>query len=119
MLLAYVLVVAFALPVGIIAGLYRRPRQIILPLLDILQSIPVLGYQPAAIALFVGMLPALGAVQFGYEMAAIFLIFTGMRQRFFLTKQGEIFSAFCRTMATQARRCDLRGLSALLRRDVR
>ncbi len=78
MLLAYVLVVAFALPVGIIAGLYRRPRQIILPLLDILQSIPVLGYQPAAIALFVGMLPALGAVQFGYEMAAIFLIFTGM-----------------------------------------
>ena len=78
MLAAYVLVVAFALPVGIIAGLYRRPRQIILPLLDILQSIPVLGYQPAAIALFVGLLPALGGLQFGYEVAAVFLIFTGM-----------------------------------------
>ncbi len=78
MLAAYVLVVAFALPVGIIAGLYRRPRQIILPLLDILQSIPVLGYQPAAIALFVGLLPSLGEVQFGYEVAAVFLIFTGM-----------------------------------------
>ena len=78
MLAAYALVVAFALPVGIIAGLYRRPRQFILPLLDILQSIPVLGYQPAAIALFVGLLPALGSVQFGYEVAAVFLIFTGM-----------------------------------------
>ncbi len=78
MLAAYVLVVAFALPVGIIAGLYRRPRQIILPLLDILQSVPVLGYQPAAIALFVGLLPSLGEVQFGYEVAAVFLIFTGM-----------------------------------------
>ena len=90
MLVAYIFVVAFALPVGIIAGLYRRPRQIILPLLDILQSIPVLGYQPAAIALFVGVLPALGEVQFGYEAAAIFLIFTGMAWAVVFSVMGAV-----------------------------
>ena len=77
MLLAYVLVVIFALVYGITAGLYRRPRIFMLPLLDILQSIPVLGYLPAAILLFAGsggLLPG----ELGYEVASILLIFTGM-----------------------------------------
>jgi NitT/TauT family transport system permease protein len=78
MLAAYFLVLLFALPVGIIAGLYRRPRQIILPLLDILQSIPVLGYLPAALFLFTTALPSIGGFELGYELAAVFLIFTGM-----------------------------------------
>jgi len=74
MLAAYALVILFSFPYGIIAGLYRRARFFMLPLLDILQSIPVLGYLPAAILFFVNILPG----ELGYEIASIFLIFTGM-----------------------------------------
>ncbi|MCL6089060.1 MAG: sulfonate ABC transporter permease, partial [Candidatus Marsarchaeota archaeon] len=74
MLFAYAFVVVFGLTYGIIAGLYRTARIFMLPVLDILQSIPVLGYLPAAILLFSGMLPG----ELGYEIASIVLIFTGM-----------------------------------------
>lgn len=74
MLLAYSLVVVFGLVYGIIAGLYRTARVFMLPLLDILQSIPVLGYLPLAILLFSGALPG----EIGYEIASVFLIFSGM-----------------------------------------
>lgn len=74
MLAAYVLVVIFGLTYGIIAGLYHRPRLFMLPILDILQSIPVLGYLPLVIILFSGALPG----EWGYEIASILLIFTGM-----------------------------------------
>lgn len=74
MLLAYSLVVVFGLTYGIVAGLYRTARIFMMPVLDILQSIPVLGYLPAAILLFTGILPG----ELGYEIASIMLIFTGM-----------------------------------------
>src|SRR3989338_9913073 len=74
MLAAYFFVVVFGLVYGIVAGLYRNARLFMLPLLDILQSIPVLGYLPPAILLFTGALPG----EFGYEVASVFLIFSGM-----------------------------------------
>lgn len=74
MLIAYFFVVIFGVVYGIVAGLYRNARIFMLPLLDILQSIPVLGYLPPAILLFSGALPG----ELGYEIASIFLIFTGM-----------------------------------------
>ncbi|VVC00867.1 Binding-protein-dependent transport system inner membrane component [uncultured archaeon] len=74
MLIAYALVVVFGLTYGVIAGLYRTARVFMLPVLDILQSIPVLGYLPAAILLFSGLLPG----ELGYEIASVILIFTGM-----------------------------------------
>lgn len=74
MLAAYFLVVIFGVVYGIVAGLYRNARIFMLPLLDILQSIPVLGYLPPAILLFSGALPG----ELGYEIASVFLIFTGM-----------------------------------------
>jgi len=73
MIVAYVLVVIFGLTYGIIAGLYAKPRRIMLPLLDILQSIPVLGYLPAAILFFINLFPG----ELGIEIASILLIFTG------------------------------------------
>lgn len=74
MLAAYALVILFAIPYGIVAGLYRRARFLMIPLLDILQSIPVLGYLPAALLFFTNILPG----ELGYEIASVFLIFTGM-----------------------------------------
>lgn len=70
---AYFLTVAFGLSYGIIAGLYEKPRRIMIPLLDILQSIPVLGYLPAAILFFINLFPG----ELGVEIASILLIFTG------------------------------------------
>ena len=74
MLIAYVLVVIFGLTYGIVAGLYRTARIFMLPVLDIMQSIPVLGYLPAAVLLFSGLLPG----EMGYEISSVMLIFTGM-----------------------------------------
>jgi NitT/TauT family transport system permease protein len=75
MLLAYGLSVAFALVYGITAALSRRAEQILVPILDVLQSIPVLGYLPGAIVLFLSLFN--GNI-IGQELASIVLIFTGM-----------------------------------------
>ncbi|NYZ75729.1 ABC transporter permease subunit [Candidatus Micrarchaeota archaeon] len=73
MIAAYLLVVLFGITYGIIAGKYERPRKVMMPLLDILQSIPVLGYLPAAILFFVNLFPG----ELGVEIASVLLIFTG------------------------------------------
>ena len=71
---AYALVVVFGLVYGIVAGMYRNARIFMMPLLDILQSIPVLGYLPAFMLFFTDILP----LRIGLEIASILLIFTGM-----------------------------------------
>jgi len=73
MIAAYILVVIFGITYGLIAGLYEKPRKVMLPLLDILQSIPVLGYLPAAILFFINLFPG----ELGVEIASVLLIFTG------------------------------------------
>jgi NitT/TauT family transport system permease protein len=75
MVLAYGLSVAFALGYGITAAMSRRAEQIMIPILDVLQSIPVLGYLPGAIVLFLALFS--GSIV-GQELASIVLIFTGM-----------------------------------------
>ncbi|MDW8083613.1 MAG: ABC transporter permease subunit [Candidatus Caldarchaeum sp.] len=63
--------VVFSLAVGIAAGTSKTFERIAIPVLDILQSIPILGFFPVAIQLFYTSIPVVGA-----ELAAIFLIFT-------------------------------------------
>lgn len=63
--------VAAALVVGIPAGLDRRIESVIVPILDVLQSVPILGFFPLAVYLFFTLSPTLGS-----EVAAIFLVFT-------------------------------------------
>ena len=70
---AYAASLAFAWTAGFAAATNARAGRILLPLLDVGQSVPVLGFFPAAIALFVGLL---GGGRFSLELAAIFLIFT-------------------------------------------
>ena len=59
--------------VGYAAATYPRAGRILIPMLDVGQSVPVLGFFPAAIAVFVGLF---GGGRFAFELAAIFLIFT-------------------------------------------
>jgi len=58
---------------GYIAATSKRAERVMMPLLDILQSVPVLGFFPAATFVFVRL--AHGG-RLGFEMASIFLIFT-------------------------------------------
>lgn len=74
MILALVLSVLFALAVGIWAARSKRAESVILPLLDIFQSIPILGFFPFVIAGIYGALPNF----VGANLAVIILIFTSM-----------------------------------------
>jgi len=72
---AYVLAVTLALGTGHLAARSRFARRLILPTLDVLQSVPILGFFPAAVAVFITIT---GGSALGVEAAAVFLIFTSM-----------------------------------------
>lgn len=63
----------FSLVFAAIAAKYRAAEKAMIPLLDILQSVPILGFQAIAIAPFIALFP--GNI-LGVECAAIFAIFT-------------------------------------------
>ncbi len=67
--------VLFTFTYGALAAKSRRAEVILVPLLDILQSLPILTFLSFTLAFFLGLFP--GKV-FGAELAAIFMIFTSM-----------------------------------------
>lgn len=71
---AYFLSLLFTLVYGYIAAYNRRAERFMIPLLDILQSIPVLSFLPGVMLAMVGLFPTR---QLGLELGAILLIFTG------------------------------------------
>lgn len=72
MLVAYTLSLLFTLLYGYAAARYRRAEPILLPLLDVLQSVPILSFLPVVLLSFSAMLPQAAAV----ELASIVLICT-------------------------------------------
>ncbi len=64
----------FAVFLGYLAAKNRAARALILPALDVLQSVPVLGFLSATVAGFMALFP--GSL-LGVECASIFAIFTG------------------------------------------
>ncbi len=75
---AFALTLLVGIPYGLLATFSKRVGRVMLPLLDLLQSIPVLGYLPAAVLLFTGLFPGTIGRAFGLEIASVILIFTGM-----------------------------------------
>lgn len=75
MLAAYAVALIFSLIYGPMAASSRAAERVMLPAIDIAQSVPVVGFFPAAIYFFVAI--AHGG-RLGVELAAIFLIFTSM-----------------------------------------
>lgn len=73
-LAAYFLSLVFSLTIGYWAAKSRSAAQILLPLLDIGQSIPVLGFLPG---LVLGMVALFPNQNLGLELACILMIFTG------------------------------------------
>lgn len=63
----------FSFAFAAIAAKYKTAEKVMIPLLDILQSVPILGFQAIAIAPFIALFPG---NLLGVECAAIFAIFT-------------------------------------------
>jgi NitT/TauT family transport system permease protein len=72
--IAYVLSLAFSLGYGYIAAHNRTAERLMIPLLDTLQSIPVLCFLPPVMIAMIAVFPT---TQFGLELGSILLIFTG------------------------------------------
>jgi NitT/TauT family transport system permease protein len=72
--IAYLLSLAFALVYGYVAASNPRAERFMIPLLDVLQSIPVLSFLPPVMLAMVALFPGR---QLGVEAGAILLIFTG------------------------------------------
>jgi len=72
--IAYGLALLFALAYGFAAAKSERAAQFLLPLLDILQSIPVLSFLPGVMLAMVALFPRR---QIGLELGSVLLIFTG------------------------------------------
>jgi len=69
---AYVLSLLFTLVYGYVAAYNRRAEQVLMPLLDVLQSVPILSFLPVVLLSFSAVLPDMLAA----ELAAVVLIFT-------------------------------------------
>jgi NitT/TauT family transport system permease protein len=72
--IAYALSLLFALAYGFAAAKSERAARVMLPLLDILQSIPVLSFLPGVM---LGMVALFPSRQLGLELGSVLLIFTG------------------------------------------
>jgi NitT/TauT family transport system permease protein len=73
MIAAIIASLVFTLVYATLAAKSRRAELVMIPILDILQSVPVLGFLSFTVAFFLGLFP--GRV-LGAEFAAIFAIFT-------------------------------------------
>src|SRR5882724_239477 len=71
---AYVLSLIFTLIYGRVAAYNLRAEKVMVPLLDILQSIPVLGFLPGLVLALVAAFPR---SNFGLELSCVIMIFTG------------------------------------------
>jgi NitT/TauT family transport system permease protein len=73
MLAALVLSLIFTFTYATLAGKSRRAEMVLIPILDVLQSVPILGYLSFTVVFFLSLFPG---NTFGPELAAVFAIFT-------------------------------------------
>ena len=73
MAMAMVASLLFACVFAVLAAKYRAAERVLVPLLDILQSIPILGFLSITVTGFIALFPG---NLFGVECAAVFAIFT-------------------------------------------
>ncbi|CAM3844523.1 ABC transporter permease [Tsukamurella ocularis] len=73
MFLALAASVVFTFGYALLAAPSRRARAVLLPLLDVLQSVPILGFLSVTVTVFLALFPGSAL---GLECAAVFAIFT-------------------------------------------
>jgi NitT/TauT family transport system permease protein len=72
--IAYIISFIFTLVYGYVAAYNRKAERFMIPLLDTLQSIPVLSFLPGVMLAMAALFPSR---QLGVELGSILLIFTG------------------------------------------
>ncbi len=72
--IAYVISLIFSIAYGYVAAYNAKAERVMIPLLDTLQSIPVLSFLPGVMLAMVALFPRR---QFGIELGSILLIFSG------------------------------------------
>jgi NitT/TauT family transport system permease protein len=102
MFVALILSVLFTFVYATAAARLRRAEKVLIPVLDILQSVPVLGFLSVTVTAFIALFPG---SELGLECAAIFAIFTAMA--------WNMTFAFYHSLVTQPR--DLDEASRILR----
>jgi len=95
MFLALAASTVFALVYGYIAARSRRAEKVLVPLLDILQSVPILGFLSVTMTFWLALVPGR---EFGVELASIFAIFT--------SQAWNMAFAFYQSMSTEPRDYD-------------
>ena len=86
---AYLLSLVFTLVYGTIAAHSRRAEKVMIPLLDIGQGIPVLGFLPG---LVLGMVALFPHSNVGLELACVLMIFTGQVWNMVFSFYGSVRS---------------------------
>ncbi|WP_328603574.1 ABC transporter permease subunit [Amycolatopsis sp. NBC_00345] len=102
MFVALALSVLFTFVYATAAARLRRAEKVLIPLLDILQSVPILGFLSVTITGFIALFPG---SQLGLEAASIFAIFT--------SQAWNMTFAFYHSLVSQPR--DLDEAARLLR----
>ena len=75
MFIALILSVLFTFVYATAAARLRRTEKVLIPVLDILQSVPVLGFLSVTVTAFINLFPG---SELGLECASVFAIFTSM-----------------------------------------
>ncbi|MGD0462345.1 MAG: ABC transporter permease subunit [Tepidisphaeraceae bacterium] len=86
---AYVLSLIFTLIYGTIAAHNQKAEKVMIPALDILQSIPVLGFLPGLVLAMISLLPH---ERWGLELACVVMIFTAQVWNMTFSFHGSIRS---------------------------
>jgi NitT/TauT family transport system permease protein len=73
MFIALFFAYAFSLGYAYVAARNRRARRVMIPALDILQSVPILGFLAVTVTFFLALFPG---SELGLEAAAVFAVFT-------------------------------------------
>jgi len=79
--------VAWGVSFGILASTNKTASIILVPFIDLLQSIPILGYFPAVILFFIALFQG---SEIGIELSAILLLFTSMAWAIFFGVVGAV-----------------------------
>ncbi|HUK13247.1 MAG TPA: ABC transporter permease subunit [Thermoanaerobaculaceae bacterium] len=85
--LAYVLALVFTLVYGTIAAHNRRAEKLMLPALDVLQAIPVLGFLPGLVLAMIALFPTR---EIGLELACVVMIFTAQAWNMTFSFHGSL-----------------------------
>ena len=75
MFIALALSLVFTFVYATAAARLPRAEKVLIPVLDILQSVPVLGFLTVTVAAFISLFPG---SELGLEFASVFAIFTSM-----------------------------------------